>query len=138
MSGREHKKHWLPYPIIFILVSRQIFQEHKHFSCFALTSGEASSSQDHASYMLISPFSDENILLSCPDFCFTNSDFSLVSDFISEISITNFTSSHLCVSSLKPHFSLQSLSIDDFANRAILFLFAEAITSRPFPPHMKK
>jgi hypothetical protein len=90
-----------------------------------------------ASYKLISFFNDENILSACPDFgfaveidiAFANSDFRSVSDFMSENSTATFTSYSPCISSVKAHFPLKSLSINDFANRVISFLLAKAKTS---------
>jgi hypothetical protein len=41
------------------------------------------------------------------------------------------------ISSVKAHFSLKSLSINDFANRAISFLFAKA-KKAPFPTPYKQ
>jgi hypothetical protein len=71
-----------------------------------------------ASYKLSSFFNDENILSACPDFgfaveidiAFANSDFRSVYDFMLEYSITTFTSSSLCIFSVKAHFPLKSLS----------------------------
>jgi hypothetical protein len=87
-----------------------------------------------ASYKLIPFFGDERILSACPDFgfaveidiAFANSDFRTVSDFMLEYSKTTFTSSYLCISSVKAHFPLKSLAINGFSNRAISFLCAKA------------
>jgi hypothetical protein len=94
-----------------------------------------------ASYKLVCFFNDENVVSACPDLgfaveidiAFANSNFRSVSDFLSEYS-TIFTSSH-GISSVKAHFPSKSLSINDFANRAILFIFTEAKIST-FPLHI--
>jgi hypothetical protein len=75
-------------------------------------------------------FNDENILSACPDFGFAveiDIHFAVlgVSDFISEHFTTTFTSSSLCISSVKVHFPSKSLSINHFDNLAVSLLFAK-------------
>jgi hypothetical protein len=96
-----------------------------------------------ASYMLLSLFNDENHLSDCSDFdfafeiniAFANSYFRSVYDFILQYPATTFTSSSLCISAIRAHFPLKSLSINNFANRAISILLAK-VNNCTFPPRI--